>query len=222
MNAVPVSAAQSATTIQLDSLYDFAVAGGPVMVPLALCSMVALAYAVERALRLRAAPLGIGRFEGELIGAVTVGGAPRALELCSRSPTPLARVLRVAIERARAPFAEREKAVEDAGAREVRRLASGLRPLAVVAVLAPLLGFLGTVIGMIQAFTIVATTDALGKPQMLAGGIAQALITTATGLVIAIPAQAAHFWLRGRIERFARRAEEVHGEVARRLEAAGG
>jgi biopolymer transport protein ExbB len=108
---------------------------------------------------------------------------------------------------------EREKAVEDAGARELARLNSHLRPLAIVAVLAPLLGFLGTVFGMIQAFITIALREGLGRPELLAAGISQALVTTAAGLCVAIPAQAAYFWFRGRVERFGRRVEDLYLEL---------
>jgi biopolymer transport protein ExbB len=79
--------------------------------------------------------------------------------------------------------------------------------------LAPLLGFLGTVFGMIQAFINIAMKDGLGRPELLAAGISQALVTTAAGLCVAIPAQAAWFWFRGRVDRFARRSEDLYLEL---------
>ena len=117
------------------------------------------------------------------------------------------------------PFLEREKAVEDAGAREVRRLSANLKPLVVVAMIAPLLGLLGTVWGMIVAFSTIAMQDGLGKPELLAAGISQALITTAAGLTIAIPTQAAYYYLKGRVERFTLQAEELYGELNHSLHA---
>ena len=108
---------------------------------------------------------------------------------------------------------EREKAVEDAGAREVKRLHANLRPLVLVGLIAPLLGLLGTVWGMIEAFSNIALQDGLGKPELLASGISQALITTAAGLTVAIPTQAAYFWLKGRIDRFVRRTEDLYLDI---------
>ena len=107
-----------------------------------------------------------------------------------------------------------EKAVEDAGSREARRLTAKLKPLVVVAGIAPLLGLFGTVWGMIEAFSSIALQDGLGKPELLASGIAQALITTAAGLAIAIPTQAAYFYLRSRVDRFVRSTEDVYLELA--------
>jgi biopolymer transport protein ExbB len=135
------------------------------------------------------------------------------VRVCAEQPHPQARILEAGLKRNGAPTLEVEKAVEDAGARELRRLNARLRPLAVVGVLAPLLGFLGTVFGMIQAFIDIALEDGLGRPELLAAGISQALVTTAAGLCVAIPAQAAYFWFRARVERFARRSEDLYLEL---------
>jgi biopolymer transport protein ExbB len=212
MTANPTPAPQ--TGVDLDSLYDMIVNGGPVMVPIGLCSVVALTYIVERSLRLRATSLGSRTFGAAVVAALAEGGAERAAEVCQRSASSMARVLLPGIRRWARPTLEREKAVEDAGAREVKRLSANLRPLVVVAAIAPLLGLLGTVWGMIEAFSNIALQDGLGKPEMLASGISQALITTAAGLSVAIPAQAAYFYYKARIDRFVRRAEDVYAEIS--------
>jgi biopolymer transport protein ExbB len=211
MNA-PVQA-----TVTLDSLTEMLVSGGPLMVPIGLCSVVALAYTLERALRLRRAALGLSELGGELVEVVRAGGPERGLELCRAKPSPLSRVMHTALSTWGAPVLEREKAVEDAGQREVRRLSAGLRPLVVVAAIAPLLGLLGTVWGMILAFSAIAQQAGLGRPELLADGIRQALVTTAAGLAIAIPTHAAYFWLKGRIERFARAAEDLYLQLGETL-----
>lgn len=205
------------STVTLDSLTEMLVSGGPLMVPIALCSVVALAYTIERALRLRRTALGLSELGGELVEVVRAGGAQRGLELCRAKPSPLARVMHTALSTWGAPVLEREKAVEDAGQREVRRLSAGLRPLVVVAAIAPLLGLLGTVWGMILAFSAIAQQAGLGRPELLADGIRQALVTTAAGLAIAIPTHAAYFWLKGRIERFARAAEDLYLQLGETL-----
>jgi len=201
----------------LQSLFHLIASGGPVMVPLGICSVLGLAFMAERWLRLRAGRLGGGRFAMKLVTAVQEGGAGPGLKVCEDSPTPLARIMATGLRRLQDPVLEREKAVEDAGAREVRRLSTNLRPLVVIAVIAPLLGLLGTVLGIIQAFTNVAYRSGLGRPELLAGGIAQALVTTAAGLIIAIPCQAAYYYFRGRIDRFVGRAEDLYADLADRL-----
>jgi biopolymer transport protein ExbB len=208
-------------TIQLDSLYDIVFSGGPLMIPIALCSVVALTYMVERSIRLQRSRLGDPGFRSRLVEAVQTGGATAGLGVCNENANAQARVMSVGLRHAHDDWQRREKAVEDAGAREVDRLSANLRPLVVVAMIAPLLGLLGTVWGMIMAFSTIALEDGLGKPEMLAGGISQALNTTAAGLAIAIPTQAAYYYLRGRIDRFSRQAEELYTKLVARLEARG-
>lgn len=204
----------AATGIDLDSLFDMLLDGGPAMVPIGVCSVIALAYTVERAFRLRAARLGAGRFPRYVVAAARDGGAEDALEVCRKAKSPMARVLGAGLSREGRPTLEVEKAVEDAGGREVRRLSANLRPLVVVAAIAPLLGLFGTVWGMIEAFSNIALKDGLGKPELLASGISKALITTAAGLAVAIPTQAAYFWLKSAIDRFVRRAEDAYEELS--------
>lgn len=202
-----------ASPVQLDSLYDIVVSGGPLMWPILLASVIALTYIVERAIRLREVELGSSAYARGILDALHSGGPTAAIQACEREPRPLGRILRSGLVRAGSPLLEREKAVEDAGARELKHLNARLKPLAIVAVLAPLLGFLGTVFGMIEAFISIALDQGLGKPELLAAGISQALVTTAAGLCVAIPAQAAYFWLRARVERFARRVEDLYVEL---------
>ena len=197
----------------LDSLFQMLISGGPIMVPLFACSVVALAYAVERWLRLGRRRLGTRRFGEQVVREAEAGGASRALALCETQETSLARVLRSGLRRWDRPFLELEKVVEDAGAREVRELSANLRPLVVVAMIAPLLGLLGTVWGMIGSFSNLGLDDSLVKQQLLAAGISQALITTAAGLSIAIPVQAAYYYFKSRIDGFVRNAEGTYARL---------
>ena len=201
----------------VQSLFDLLLAGGPVMVPIGIASVVALGFAVERWIRLQPGQLGSGSFGRSIVDAVRSGGVERGLATCRERDTPVSRILAVGLAGARAPFLEREKAVEDVASREVRGLAANLRPLYLVYLVAPLLGLLGTVWGMIEAFSNIATNEGLGKPELLAEGIYQALTTTAAGLAIAIPALVAHHYLKGRIERFSRRVEGFYLEIERVL-----
>lgn len=203
-------AGTQATTAGLDSLLDMILHGGPVMIPIGLCSIVSLAYIVERSIRLQKGRLGSMRMGEEVLVAVQDGGPRKGLDFCLQNDTPLTRILAAGLKMAGRPFLEVEKSVEDAGMREVKRLSANLRPLVVVAAIAPLLGLLGTVWGMIQAFSNIAVQESLGKPELLASGISQALITTATGLSIAIPTQAAYFYFKSRIDRFVHRVEDFY------------
>jgi biopolymer transport protein ExbB len=210
-------AAEPAAGPELRSVFDMVMNGGPVMIPIALCSVVALAYGVERWVRLRPSELGTKRLGRDILAAIDSGGPAAALEECRRREKPLARILAAGLARTGAPNPEVEKAVEDAGEREVKRLSANLRPLVVFGMIAPLLGLLGTVWGMIEAFSSIAFQGGLGKPELLASGISQALVTTAAGLAIAIPAQAIYYYLKGRIDRFVRGVEDVYLELEDKL-----
>jgi biopolymer transport protein ExbB len=210
---LPEPASEVAAQADLPSLFELIRSGGPMMWPIGLCSVVTLAYFVERSLRLRAGHLGTARFGRDVVATVQSRGVKPALELCEGQRSPLARILAAGLRRADAPFLDREKVVEDKASGELRTLSQNLRPLFLVFLVAPLLGLLGTVWGMIEAFSDIALEEGLGKPEELAAGIYQALTTTAAGLAVAIPSVVGYYYLRGRIERFGRRTEEVYREV---------
>ena len=219
LSATPATtlAEPAAAAPELNSVFDMVMNGGPLMVPIALCSIVALAYSVERSIRLRPSELGTQRLGRDILAAVDQGGPAAALEVCQTKPKPLARILGAGLVRFTRAHPEVEKAVEDAGEREVKRLSANLRPLVVIGMIAPLLGLLGTVWGMIEAFSSIAFQGGLGKPELLASGISQALVTTAAGLAIAIPTQAAYYYFRGRIDRFVRNTEDLYLELDEKL-----
>ncbi|MBK7641579.1 MAG: MotA/TolQ/ExbB proton channel family protein [Planctomycetes bacterium] len=206
----PVQAAHGGA---MPSLWELIASGGPLMWPLGLCSVIALAFVVERALRLRRAALGTELSGKRIVDTLRSSGTAAALELARAERTPQARVVTATLEQASASPSEREKRVEDLAALETKRLSGNLRPLMIVYVVAPLLGLLGTVWGLIEAFATVATKNALGRPELLAAGVYQALVTTAAGLAIAIPAVVAYYHFKGRIENFARGLEQLYGEI---------
>ncbi|MCP3919540.1 MAG: MotA/TolQ/ExbB proton channel family protein [bacterium] len=212
----------SSPQASMESLFDLLVAGGPMMIPIGICSIVALAYATERWLRLRPSLLGPATFGRNVLSTAQDKGPKSALELCESKRFPVARILAAGLRKAEAPFLDREKVVEDRAASEVRALGANLRPLFLVWLIAPLLGLLGTVWGMIEAFSNIALEDGLGRPEMLASGIYKALTTTAAGLAVAIPAMVAHFYLKGRIERFVRRSEDLYRELDDTLQSSQG
>jgi len=206
----PVQAANGGV---MPSLWELIVSGGPLMWPLGLCSVVALAYMVERALRLRRGVLGSEQAGRRVLEALRSGGTAAALEIARAERTPQGRIAAATLEQAALAPAVREKRVEDLAALEVKRLSGNLRPLMIVYVVAPLLGLLGTVWGLIEAFATVATKNALGRPELLASGVYQALVTTAAGLTIAIPAVIAYYHFKSRIEDFSRGVEHLYGEI---------
>lgn len=174
-------------------LLEYLQAGGPVLVLLAVLSVGTLALILAKAFQFSAARLG----EHAKSGA-------------------LARVR----HQAQAALQSRkgEKAIEKAGYRaarkELRPLEVGLGLLGMIAMLSPLIGLLGTVIGMIDAFRALETAGGSVDPSLLSAGIWVALLTTAAGLIVAIPATIAHGWFEGRLSRFAELAEHAIAEIA--------
>ena len=192
-----------AAAIEVQSVWDFVVKGGPMMIPIALCSLVAVMVIVERMVSLRRARVIPSGFLPGLKAILDNGGddAARALEYCRNSGSAVANVLAVGIKRLSEPVELLEKHIQEAGEREVVKLRKYLRILAVVAAIAPLMGLLGTIFGMITAFqTVAASAEALGKTELLAKGIYEAMITTAAGLMVTIPVLVAYHWFSSRIE----------------------
>jgi biopolymer transport protein ExbB len=184
-----------------ESLFSLLRKGGPVMVPLALASVLAVGMAIERALSLRREKVippgfvaGLKQSMGETVPDVDAG-----LSFCEQNPSPISSIFRSGILNLSRGDEFVEKAVEDAGAREVDKMKRSLRGLSIIASISPLLGLLGTVYGMIGAFQT-ATSVGLGKAEMLAKGIYEALVTTATGLTIAIPALLAFQYLTTKVD----------------------
>jgi biopolymer transport protein ExbB len=125
-----------------------------------------------------------------------------AIGVCDTNPSPVSDTLRAGLLRFGKPAAEIEKAIESVALHEVSKLERGLWILATVANVGPLFGFLGTVTGMIKSFAVLAEVG-LGNPKAVAAGISEALITTAYGLFIALPVQAAYNYFTTRVSNFA-------------------
>ncbi len=175
------------------SLIEIFKAGGPIMWALAACSAVALAIILERAMNLRASRILDPAVVERITGLAEGGRMDRALEACREHPGIYTNIVMAGLEvagRGEVELASKE-AVEDAGRHESARLNRYLGTLSTIVGISPLLGLLGTVTGMIQVFDTIAEVGA-GQAAQLAGGISQALITTATGLLIAIPSLVAH------------------------------
>jgi biopolymer transport protein ExbB len=185
-----------------ESYLDFAMAGGWLMVPIGVCSLLWLTFLVERVLALRRVRILPAGFESSVrnLPSGSINDEEFA-NLCRSNDSSGARVLAAAATHLSLPHEEIERSVNNAAQREIHILRRYLRLFAVIAAVAPLLGLLGTVTGMIQAFREVAS-QGLGSGKALAPGIYKALVTTAGGLVVAIPALLTHHWLSSRIENY--------------------
>ncbi len=190
-------------SVQIRNLWDFVVKGGVIMIPIGLCSLVALTVIIERLISLRRSRVIPPAFLDGLRKVLrdSPGDTARAAAYCARNGSPVANVFAAGIKKLDRPIEVVEKHIEEAGEREALKLRKFLRALSVIASVAPLLGLLGTIFGMITAFQTVAMSgEALGKTEMLAEGIYEAMITTAAGLVVAIPVLLCYHWIASRIE----------------------
>ena len=174
------------------------------MIPIGLCSLIALTVNIERLTLLRRKRVIPPAFMPGLKEVLNgkPGDTEAALVYCRQSTSAVANVLAAGIKKIDRCSPEIiEKSIEEAGQREVLKLRKHLRALAVIASVTPLMGLLGTIIGMITAFQTVAVSgEALGKTEMLAGGIYQAMITTAAGLSVAIPVLICYHWISAKID----------------------
>ena len=187
-------------------MWAILVKGGPVMIPLALLSIMGLAVVIEKLVSLRAPNV----LQREIISCVesvkTAADIPMALKICQRYNTPFARIIKTGLEESGSPTIIVRQAMEDVGRREVARLSRFLVVLETVAAAGPLLGLLGTVFGMIRVFSVISIAG-VGHAGLLSGGIAEALITTAAGLVIGVPALIAYNFLDARVDEFANKID---------------
>jgi biopolymer transport protein ExbB len=201
--ADPAAAAEAAEAVRIDSVLDFVMKGGIMMIPIGLCSLVTLTVVIERLVSLRRRRIIPASFlpglKKKLEQSTDRAGA---LKYCRDDGSPVARVFEAGIRRLGGPIDVVERNIQEAGQREVLNLRKHLRVLSVIAAVSPLLGLLGTIFGMITAFQTVATAaDALGRTELLAKGIYEAMITTAAGLIVAIPALICYHWLSAKVQK---------------------
>lgn len=168
-------------------MLDLLVKGGPVMIPIALCALAATAIVIERFLFFRAVAKDEGLLLSTVRSSVEASRFDAAAEACASNESPLAKLLEAGIRARGLGEADIKEAVLNAASREVPRLERYITALGTIANIATLLGLFGTVTGNIRAFGILGASGAMGNPALLAGSIAEALVTTAAGLAVSIP-----------------------------------
>lgn len=186
------------------------------MLPLLLASIAVITIAIERIWRFRQAKIDYDQFRQQIEDARRSDGLAGVIEVASEVPGPVARVWQTGLESTRLPLPLMREKMEAVSIVEVDRLERHLPILSVIAQVAPLVGILGTVWGMIHAFEGVAGGLALGAGvdgELLAAGIGQALVTTAAGLAVAIPATLAHHYLASQVDHFISQIERSFSDI---------
>lgn len=193
-------AATAAVNQQVElSLWDLCLRGGPLMIVLALLSLVCIYFFVERAIVINRAAREDDTFMKRIRDYIHEGEIESAFNLCKKTGTPYARLIAKGISRIGRPVNDILAAVENTGNIEIASLSKGLPWLATTAAGAPMLGFLGTVVGMVQAFYAIASEGNSANIATFSSGIYTALVTTVAGLVVGVIALFAYNYLVARI-----------------------
>jgi len=196
--------------------------GGPVMYPLLIFSILGVIFIIERFIALRQAKINVNEFLAKIRKALLANRSIKdAIKVCEDYRGPVPSIMKAGLLKYGQPKEDVEKTIENAALFEMGRLERNLVWLATIANVSPLLGFFGTVAGMIKSFDALAEAG-LSNPGLVAAGISEALITTAAGLAVAIPAQLAYNFFMSRINKFVRDIEtstnmllETFGEMQR-------
>lgn len=195
------------------NLLDIFLKGGFIMWPILLSSIIGLAVSIDRFIMLRKAKINVPAFMVRIRGFIKKKDISGAISYCMQEKSPVANIVRKGLKKYKYGHDRVKDAIENAGSQEVSKLEKGLSVLASVAGIAPLLGFLGTVTGMIQAFMTIQDLAGAANPSDLAGGIWEALITTAFGLIIGIPAFALYNYFLSSVKKLVGEMETVANDV---------
>jgi len=186
-------------------MFDFMRRGGPVMWVIFLCSFIALMVVIERVITLTRARIDTRKFMNEISNLLKRNRIMEAIEMCNKTPGPISQVMKAGILKHDRSRPEIREAIEDAALGEIPALEKNLTVLATIAHITPLLGLLGTVMGMLQCFQTIeqkSTAFQPVNPKDLAGGVWVALLTTVFGLCVAIPTYVAYNYLVTKVNGF--------------------
>jgi len=182
--------------------------GGPVMLLILFSSIFALGLSLERFFNLRRHKVLNDVFMHEIMKLASKGEFEKAIKMCKSVDLPMSRIAQAGLLRGKFGVLEVERAIESAGAHEATLLQTNLRVIGVVATIAPMLGLLGTVTGMIDSFNAISL-EGVGNPGAVAGGIAEALLNTAAGIIVAIMALGSYHFFQNRVDKLIYEMEEV-------------
>ena len=205
--AATTAAVASKAVDQSVTIIDLAMSGGIFMIPILSLSLAGVYIFIERMLTYKRADKDPQPFIDKIKEFVLEGDLNGAKLLCSQNDTPVARMIEKGLFRIGSPIKNIEAAIENVGKIEVYKLEQNLAGMATVSGGAPMLGFLGTVTGMIQAFIAIAQQEGTVSPKLLSGGIYEAMVTTAAGLIVGIPAYLMYNYLITRVTKITHKME---------------
>jgi len=197
-------------------MWEIFLKGGPLMWPILLCSVFALAIIIERIWYMRRIQIDTHQFLSRILDKMKRHQIKEALEICETRRNPISRILKAGILKYDRGRQQIKEAIEDAALYEEPHLEKNMTALATIAHISPLLGLLGTVVGLVRCFQVIQTKSTALQPVSpgdLAGGIWEALLTTVAGLVVAIPAFVVYNYLVSRINNFILEMEKASTEL---------
>lgn len=195
------------TVNQSISVLDLAIQGGFMMVPIFLLSVIAIYLFFERLMIINKANQNPEQFMGRVKESVLRGDINGAKFLCAQQDSPVARMIQKGLSRIGSPLKNIEASIENVGKLEIFKLEKNLSSIATIAGAAPMMGFLGTVIGMVEAFMAIAQEEGSVSPKLLSSGIYVAMITTVAGLIVGIMAYLAYNFLVTRVQKVIHKME---------------
>lgn len=189
------------------SVFDLALQGGFMMVPILILSIAAIYLFFERLMIINKANQDPGQFMNRVRESVLKGDINGAKFLCAQQDSPIARMIQKGLSRIGSPLKNIEASIENVGKLEIFKLEKNLSTIATIAGAAPMMGFLGTVIGMVEAFIAIAQEEGSVSPKLLSSGIYTAMITTVAGLIVGIMAYLAYNFLVTRVQKVIHKME---------------
>ena len=216
VSAEPAASEPAGEMMAFKSMFELIKSGGLTMIPLFICSFLTMVFAFERAISLRRGRVIPRPFVKRFLHQVREGKVDRdgALALCEESASPVSEVFTAVIKKWGRPSVEIEQTIIDAEDRVVPGLRRYIRFFNAVHTISPQLGLLGTVFGIIRLFDTISSANAMGRTELFASGISEALLTTATGLLISIPALWLYLYFVGRVERLTMELDRLGQELA--------
>lgn len=195
------------TVDQSISVFDLAIQGGFMMIPIFILSVIAIYLFFERLMIINKANQNPEQFMNRVKESVVKGDINGAKFLCAQQDSPVARMIQKGLSRIGSPLKNIEASIENVGKLEIFKLEKNLSSIATIAGAAPMMGFLGTVIGMVEAFIAIAQEEGSVSPKLLSSGIYTAMITTVAGLVVGIIAYLAYNFLVTRVQKVIHKME---------------
>lgn len=189
------------------SVFDLAVQGGFMMIPIFLLSVIAIYLFFERLMIINKANQNPEQFMNRVKELVLRGDITGAKLLCAQQDSPVGRMIQKGLYRIGSPLKNIEASIENVGKLEIFKLEKNLSSIATIAGAAPMMGFLGTVIGMVEAFIAIAQEEGSVSPKLLSSGIYTAMITTVAGLIVGIIAYLAYNFLVTRVQKVVHKME---------------